>query len=76
MYCMYVQCTCIYSTCVYVCMGEHCFLLCSQFRSVEETTSAMAFDGIVLQGQALKIRRPKDYAPVPGLGQLVEALDI
>lgn len=28
----------------------------------------MAFDGIVLQGQALKIRRPKDYAPVPGIG--------
>ena len=27
----------------------------------------MAFDGIVLQGQALKIRRPKDYAPIPGI---------
>ena len=37
-----------------------------QFRSVEETTSAMAFDGINFQGQSLKIRRPKDYAPVPG----------
>ncbi len=42
-----------------------------QFRSVEETTSAMAFDGIVLQGQALKIRRPKDYAPVLGLGTVI-----
>ena len=39
-----------------------------QFRSVEETTNAMAFDGIALQGQALKIRRPKDYAPIPGIG--------
>lgn len=26
----------------------------------------MAFDGINFQGQSLKIRRPKDYAPVPG----------
>lgn len=37
-----------------------------QFRSVDETTSAMAFDGINLQGQSLKIRRPKDYQPIPG----------
>ena len=26
----------------------------------------MAFDGIIFQGQSLKIRRPKDYAPIPG----------
>ena len=26
----------------------------------------MAFDGINFQGQSLKIRRPKDYAPIPG----------
>lgn len=38
-----------------------------EFRSVEETTLAMAFDGIMLQGQALKIRRPKDYQPIPGI---------
>ncbi|XP_066910518.1 splicing factor U2AF 65 kDa subunit-like [Clytia hemisphaerica] len=38
-----------------------------EFRSVEETTLAMAFDGIILQGQALKIRRPKDYHPIPGI---------
>lgn len=38
-----------------------------EFRSVEETTLAMAFDGIILQGQALKIRRPKDYQPIPGI---------
>ncbi len=34
----------------------------------------MAFDGIVLQGQALKIRRPKDYAPVPGLGIVIDSI--
>jgi len=38
-----------------------------EFRSVEETTNAMAFDGIDLQGQSLKIRRPKDYTPIPGV---------
>ena len=27
----------------------------------------MAFDGIILQGQSLKIRRPKDYQPIPGV---------
>jgi len=27
----------------------------------------MAFDGIDLQGQSLKIRRPKDYTPIPGV---------
>lgn len=37
-----------------------------EFRSVEETTSAMALDGIQCKGQALKIRRPHDYQPIPG----------
>lgn len=32
-----------------------------EFRSIEEATKAMSFDGIVFQGQSLKIRRPKDY---------------
>ncbi len=32
-----------------------------EFRSPEEATNAMAFDGIVFQNQGLKIRRPKDY---------------
>lgn len=41
-----------------------------EFRSVDETTLAMAFDGIILQGQALKIRRPKDYQPIPGLTEM------
>lgn len=38
-----------------------------EFRSIEETSAAMAFDGIVYQGQSLKIRRPRDYQPMPGL---------
>jgi len=37
-----------------------------EFRSVDETTQAMAFDGIHFQGQLLKIGRPRDYRPVPG----------
>ncbi|XP_068435196.1 splicing factor U2AF 65 kDa subunit-like isoform X2 [Clinocottus analis] len=40
-----------------------------EFRSVDETTQAMAFDGIVFQGQSLKIRRPHDYRPLPGLSE-------
>ncbi|XP_026852402.1 U2 small nuclear RNA auxiliary factor 2b isoform X1 [Electrophorus electricus] len=40
-----------------------------EFRSVDETTQAMAFDGIILQGQSLKIRRPHDYQPLPGMSE-------
>lgn len=44
--------------------------VCSlQFRSVDETTQAMAFDGIIFQGQSLKIRRPHDYQPLPGMSE-------
>ena len=32
-----------------------------EYRSAAEASSAMGFDGIVFQGQVLKIRRPKDY---------------
>lgn len=39
-----------------------------EFRSIDETTAAMAFDGIVFQGQSLKIRRPRDYQAMPGMG--------
>lgn len=39
-----------------------------EFRSIDETTAAMAFDGIVFQGQSLKIRRPRDYQAMPGGG--------
>ncbi|XP_041943279.1 splicing factor U2AF 65 kDa subunit-like isoform X2 [Alosa sapidissima] len=41
----------------------------TEFRSVDETTQAMAFDGIPFQGQCLKIRRPHDYRPLPGIAE-------
>ncbi|KAI8084439.1 uncharacterized protein BX664DRAFT_336995 [Halteromyces radiatus] len=34
-----------------------------EFKTPEQATMAMAFDGIQFQGQILKIRRPKDYQP-------------
>jgi splicing factor U2AF subunit len=34
-----------------------------EFLTPEQATMAMAFDGIMYQGQQLKIRRPKDYQP-------------
>lgn len=40
-----------------------------EFRSVDETTQAMAFDGINFQGQSLKMRRPRDYQPLPGMAE-------
>lgn len=40
-----------------------------EFRSVDETTQAMAFDGINFQGQSLKIRRPRDYQVLPGMSE-------
>lgn len=45
------------------------FFFSAQFRSVDETTQAMAFDGINFQGQSLKIRRPRDYQPLPGMAE-------
>lgn len=38
------------------------FLEC---RSIDETTNCMAFDGINFKGQSLKLRRPRDYQPLP-----------
>ena len=42
---------------------------CKQFRTAEDATAAMAFDGIIFLSGPLKIRRPKDYGgadvPVP-----------
>lgn len=29
----------------------------------------MAFDGINFKGQSLKIRRPHDYQPMPGMSE-------
>merc|ERR1711872_1144093 len=43
------------------------FLEC---RSIDETTQAMAFDGINFKGQSLKLRRPHDYQPLPGGGDM------
>lgn len=44
-----------------------------EFRSIDETTAAMALDGITYQGQSLKIRRPRDYQPMPGQKDTVDA---
>jgi splicing factor U2AF subunit len=38
-----------------------------EVRSAEEATLGMAFDGIMYEGQTLKMRRPKDYQPIPGV---------
>uniref|UniRef100_A0A2P2HZW7 Splicing factor U2AF subunit n=2 Tax=Hirondellea gigas TaxID=1518452 RepID=A0A2P2HZW7_9CRUS len=38
-----------------------------EFRSIDEATQAIAFDGINFKGQSLKIRRPHDYQPMPGM---------
>ncbi|KAH8401129.1 hypothetical protein KR009_003163 [Drosophila setifemur] len=35
-----------------------------EFRSMDEATEAINFDGIMFRGQMLKIRRPHDYHPV------------
>lgn len=35
-----------------------------QFRSAEDATAAMAFDGIIFINGPLKIRRPKDYGGI------------
>lgn len=40
-----------------------------EFRSIDETTAAMSFDGINFKGQSLKIRRPHDYQPMPGMSE-------
>lgn len=33
---------------------------------MDEATLAMSFDGIEFRGQSLKLRRPRDYQPMPG----------
>lgn len=35
-----------------------------KFRSAEDATAAMAFDGIIFINGPLKIRRPKDYGGI------------
>ncbi|KAG1668494.1 Splicing factor U2AF subunit [Nymphon striatum] len=41
-----------------------------EFRSIDETSQAMAYDGINFKGQSLKIRRPHDYQPMPGISDM------
>jgi len=36
-----------------------------EFAATEDATAGMALDGITLQGQSLKVRRPKDYVAPP-----------
>ena len=47
------------------------FLEC---RSIDETTQAMAFDGLNFKGQSLKLRRPHDYQSIPGGGGMESAM--
>ena len=51
----------------YICIHTYVVF---QFRSVDETSQAMAFDGINYQGQSLKLRRPRDYQPLPGISEM------
>ena len=36
-----------------------------EFRSVQETTNALALDGMQLLGRPLRVARPNDYQPAP-----------
>jgi len=36
-----------------------------EFAAIDDATAGMALDGITLEGQSLKVRRPKDYVPLP-----------
>ncbi|KAF9422533.1 U2 small nuclear RNA auxiliary factor 2 [Entomortierella beljakovae] len=47
-----------------------------EFRTPEEATAAMAFDGIAYQSQTLKIRRPKDYQPPEGTTQEIPQIHV
>lgn len=38
-----------------------------EFVRVEDATLCMLLDGIVFENQKVKIRRPKDYVPIPGI---------
>ena len=37
-----------------------------EMRSIDEATNCLAFDGIKWRNKILKLRRPKDFQPVPG----------
>jgi len=38
-----------------------------EFQTPEDATNGMVFDGLMCAGNALKVRRPKDYRPIPGV---------
>eukprot|EP00798_Chlamydomonas_sp_ICE-L_P018171 gene18171-24603_t len=38
-----------------------------EFRTVEETSNAMALDGIMFEGVSVRVRRPNDYNPTAAL---------
>jgi splicing factor U2AF subunit len=38
-----------------------------EMRAPDEASAGMSFDGIMLHGHALKVRRPKDYIPAPAI---------
>jgi len=42
--------------------GKYGFI---EFRSIDETTAALALNGISLQGRQLVVKRPNDYEPAP-----------
>ena len=39
-----------------------------EFRNVEECSNALALDGVVMDGQSLRVRRPNDYDPAAAAG--------
>ena len=39
-----------------------------EFRNVEECSDALALDGVVMDGQSLRVRRPNDYDPAAAAG--------
>jgi splicing factor U2AF subunit len=47
-----------------------------EFRSIDETTAGMAFDGINFMGQQLKIRRPRDYQPMSATYEMAARMPV
>jgi len=45
-----------------------------EFVRVEDATLCMLLDGIVFENQKVKVRRPKDYMPIPGISSNPEEL--
>ncbi len=42
-------------------------------RTPQDACNALLFDGLAIGGNVLKVRRPKDYKPLPGIGTYVRA---